>query len=54
MTAHERLSSLQVKYDHLDCQIRQEMNRPLPSSELLRDLKKRKLRLKEEMLALMV
>lgn len=54
MSTHERLSILQVKYDYLDCQIRQEMNRPLPSCELLRDLKKRKFRLKEEMLALMV
>jgi len=54
MYIHERLSNLQDKYDYLDCQIRREMNRPLPSSELLKDLKKRKLRLKEQIFTLMI
>jgi hypothetical protein len=54
MFVHERLSNLQAKHDYIDCQIRREMNRPLPSDDLLRDLKKRKLRLKEQISALMI
>ncbi len=54
MFVHERLSDLQAKYDYLDCQIRREMNRPLPSSDLLKDLRKRKIRLKEQIVTLML
>jgi hypothetical protein len=54
MFTHERLSDLQAKHDYIDCQIRREMNRPFPSSDLLRDLKKRRLHLKEEISALMI
>ena len=54
MSIHERLSSLQDKHDYIDCQIRQESNRPLPSSDLLRDLKMRKLKLKEQIVSLMM
>ena len=54
MSIHERLSNLQEKHDYIDCQIRREMNRPLPSSDLLHDLKMRKLRLKEQIFSLMI
>jgi hypothetical protein len=54
MLFHERLSDLQAKHDYIDCQIRQEMNRPIPSNDLIRDLRKRKLRLKEQIVTLML
>lgn len=54
MSIHERLSNLQARHDYIDCQIRREMNRPLPSADLLRDLKMRKLRLREQIVSLMI
>ena len=54
MFNHERLANLQSKHDYLDCQIRREMNRPLPNGDLLQDLKIRKLRLKEAIVSLML
>ena len=46
-TAH--LSALQAKHAGLDRRIAQEEQRPLPDQAVLHDLKKQKLRLKEEM-----
>ena len=42
-------SSLQMKHAGLERQIAQELNRPMPDAALLRELKKRKLRIKEEL-----
>jgi hypothetical protein len=46
-TAH--LSALETKHAVLDRRIADETHRPLPNTALLADLKKQKLRLKEEM-----
>ena len=43
-------SALQLKHAGIDRQLHQEMSRPLPNDAVLQDLKKRKLRIKEEML----
>ena len=41
--------ALQVKHEGLDKRLREEMNRPAPDSATIQELKKQKLRLKEEM-----
>jgi hypothetical protein len=46
-TSH--VSSLQLKHAGLERKIQQEMSRPLPDDALIQDLKKRKLRIKEEL-----
>ena len=45
-TSH--VNSLQLKHAGLERQIAQEMSRPMPDAGLVRELKKRKLRIKEE------
>ena len=42
-------SSLQLKHAGLERQIEQEMSRPLPDIAVVQELKKRKLRIKEEL-----
>ncbi len=42
-------SSLQLKHAGLERQIEQEMSRPLPDIVVVQELKKRKLRIKEEL-----
>lgn len=46
-TAH--LTALEAKHASLDQKIAEEHGRPAPDQALIADLKKRKLRLKEEM-----
>ena len=41
--------SLQMKHAGLERQIQEEMNRPHPDDTLIQQLKKRKLRIKEEL-----
>lgn len=48
-TAH--LSALEAKHAVLDQRITHESHRPLPDDLLIADLKKQKLRLKEEILS---
>lgn len=47
-TSH--LSALQLKHAGIERQLHEEMSRPLPDEALVQDLKKRKLRIKEQML----
>lgn len=42
------LSALHSKHQGIERQLSEEMNRPLPDDAVIQDLKKRKLRLKEE------
>lgn len=49
LTAH--LSALEAKHAVLDQRIATESRRPMPDAIMLADLKKQKLRLKEEMSA---
>lgn len=46
-TSH--VSALQLKHAGLERQIHQEMSRPMPDDALIQQLKKRKLRIKEEL-----
>lgn len=48
MSFVERIESLESKHSFLESEIHQEMGRALPDLFLLRDLKVRKLRVKEE------
>lgn len=42
------INALETKHAGLEQKIRQELNRPMPDETLLQSLKKRKLRIKEE------
>lgn len=46
-TSH--VSALQIKHAGIDRQLHKELSRPMPDDVIIQDLKKRKLRLKEEM-----
>lgn len=41
--------ALQVKHQHLEQEIRKEMSRPAPDASMIQQLKKQKLRIKEEL-----
>lgn len=43
------VSALQLKHAGIERQIHQEMSRPMPDAAVVQALKKRKLRLKEEL-----
>lgn len=43
------VSALQLKHEGLERQIQMEMSRPLPDLAAIQSLKKRKLRIKEEL-----
>lgn len=43
------VSALQLKHSGIDRQLHEELSRPMPDAALIQALKKRKLRLKEEM-----
>lgn len=43
------VSALQLKHAGLERQIQDELNRPLPDRTMLQQLKRRKLRIKEEL-----
>jgi uncharacterized protein len=44
-----RLETLKVKHEELDHKIEEEENRPLPDNTMVHDLKKHKLRIKDEL-----
>lgn len=46
---NSHISALQAKHDAIKATIRLELSRPLPDAMRLAELKKRKLRLKEEL-----
>lgn len=46
-TSH--VSALQLKHAGLERQLQEEMSRPLPDNTLIQALKKRKLRIKEQL-----
>jgi hypothetical protein len=48
---NSHISALQAKHAGLDQRIRAENSRPLPDATLLAELKKQKLRIKEELKA---
>lgn len=48
---NSHISALQAKHAGLDQRIRAENSRPLPDAALLAELKKQKLRIKEELKA---
>jgi hypothetical protein len=43
------VSALQLKHAGLERQLEQELNRPMPDTAIIQSLKKRKLRIKEEL-----
>ncbi|NVE94850.1 YdcH family protein [Altererythrobacter lutimaris] len=49
--ASTHIDALQSKHAGLEARIREELNRPAPDASTIQDLKKRKLRIKEELSA---
>jgi hypothetical protein len=47
--ASSHAKALQSKHQGLEAQLREEMNRPVPNAATIQELKKRKLRIKEEL-----
>lgn len=45
---NSHISALQLKHEGIERQLHEEMSRPLPDDAIVQDLKRRKLRLKEE------
>lgn len=43
------LSALELKHAGIERQLHEELSRPMPDDAILQDLKKRKLRIKEQM-----
>jgi hypothetical protein len=44
------LSALELKHAGIERQLHEELSRPMPDDALVQDLKKRKLRIKEQLL----
>ena len=53
MSVGDRILSLESRHERLDARISREQGRPLPDVDLLREMKIRKLRLKEELFSLL-
>ena len=53
MSVCDRIQNLESRHERLDARISREQRRPLPNVDLLREMKVRKLRLKEEMFNLL-
>lgn len=53
MAIYDRIQNLEHQHKILDRKMSREQNRPLPNVELLREIKIRKLRLKEELFNLL-
>lgn len=47
--ASSHAKALQSKHQGLEAKLREEMNRPAPNAAMIQELKKRKLRIKEEL-----
>ncbi|HKX79156.1 MAG TPA: DUF465 domain-containing protein [Novosphingobium sp.] len=47
---NSHVSALQLKHAGIERQIHEELTRPMPDDAIIQTLKKRKLRIKEEML----
>lgn len=52
MSLDERIDALKAKHQALESQIEEEENRPHPDDVTIHDLKKQKLRIKDEIAAL--
>ena len=52
MSLQDRLETLRSRHASLEQALLQEINRPLPNSDAIHDLKKQKLRIKDEIFAL--
>ena len=52
MSLHDRIETLRAKHRNLEEAIDQEISRPLPNVEAVTDLKRQKLRIKDEIASL--
>ena len=52
MSVHDRIEALKEKHALLDRAIDEEIHRPLPNQEAIYDLKRQKLRIKDELFQL--
>src|ERR1700686_799234 len=52
MSLQDRIESLRARYPSLEDAIDEEINRPLPNDDVVHDLKRQKLRIKDEIVQL--
>jgi hypothetical protein len=52
MSLHDRIEALREKHALLERALDEEIHRPLPNQETVHDLKRQKLRIKDEIVAL--
>ena len=52
MSAEERIAVLKAKHSELDTELKNESGRPIPDQQLISQIKKQKLRIKDELAAL--
>ncbi|HUB95494.1 MAG TPA: YdcH family protein [Stellaceae bacterium] len=52
MSLYDRIDTLRTQHRTLEDQIDQEIRRPLPNMDMVHDLKRQKLRIKDELAAL--
>jgi hypothetical protein len=52
MSLQDRLETLRTRHAHLETELDKEVGRPLPNPETLSDLKRQKLRIKDEIFQL--
>jgi hypothetical protein len=52
MSLHDRVDTLRTQHRSIEEQIDQEISRPLPNMDVVNDLKRQKLRIKDEIVLL--
>ena len=52
MSVHDRIEALREKHASLDRALDEEIHRPLPNQDVVHDLKRQKLRIKDEIVQL--
>jgi len=52
MSLHDRIESLRTRHQSLELALQEEIHRPLPNEELIHDIKRQKLKIKDEIQSL--
>jgi hypothetical protein len=52
MSLQDRIESLRARHQSLELALQEEIHRPLPNEDLIHDIKRQKLKIKDEILSL--
>ena len=52
MSLHDRIESLRTRHQSLELALQEEIHRPLPNEDLIHDIKRQKLKIKDEIQSL--